>query len=453
MNRRDKYQTIIRFTIVLIALLLGIAAAYGQDAAPQQPAVDEKTQTTIIDSVTAALNDVYVFPDVAKKMEQLVRNNLKEGKYKKIKLLPDFIAQLTGDLQSVSHDRHLHLEMPRSQDQNGAPALTPDEERKRQLEQLRKDNYGFRKVEILPGNVGYIDFRYFAETSFGDPATTAIAAMNFLAHTDAIIFDLRQNGGGSPSMIQLISSYLFEEPVHLNTFYIRKTDETQQFWTQGHVVGPKMTEVPVYVLTSSATFSGAEEFTYNLKNLKRGTIIGEVTGGGAHPVNIQDFPTLHISLSLPYGRAINPITKTNWEGTGVTPDINVPADQALTVARIEALKKILEKEQNPTRKEQLAWAMKSLDVEKNPVTLDAKMLASFEGSFGPRRIFLENSSLYYQRESRPKFLLVPMGDDTFQLVGLDNFRIRFNRGTGGEVTELVGMYDDGRTDVNPRSNK
>ena len=277
--------------------------------------------------------------------------------------------------------------------------------------------------------------------------------MNFLAHTDAVIFDLRQNGGGSPSMIQLISSYLFEEPVHLNTFYIRKTDETQQFWTQGHVVGPKMTEVPVYVLTSSATFSGAEEFTYNLKNLKRGTIIGEVTGGGAHPVNIQDFPTLHISLSLPYGRAINPITKTNWEGTGVTPDINVPADQALTVARIEALKKILEKEQNPTRKEQLAWAMKSLDVEKNPVTLDAKMLASFEGSFGPRRIFLENSSLYYQRESRPKFLLVPMGDDTFQLVGLDNFRIRFNRGTGGEVTELVGMYDDGRTDVNPCSNK
>jgi hypothetical protein len=453
MNRRNKYHTITRCTIILIALLLGIAAVYAQNVAPQQPAVDEKTQTAIIDSVTAALNDAYVFPDVAKKMEQLVRNNLKEGKYKKIKLLSEFTDQLTSDLQSVSHDKHLLFQMPRSQDQNGAPAMTPDEERKRQLEQLRRDNYGFRKVEILPGNIGYLDFRYFAETSFGEAAATAIAAMNFLAHTDAIIFDMRQNGGGNPSMIQLISSYLFEEPVHLNTFYIRKTDETQQFWTQGHVVGPKMTAVPVYVLTSSATFSGAEEFTYNLKNLKRGTIIGEVTGGGAHPVNIQDFPTLHISLQLPYGRAINPITKTNWEGTGVTPDINVPADQALTVARIEALKKIMDKEQNPTRKKQLAWALKSLDLEKNPVTLDAKTLASFEGSFGPRRIFLENSSLYYQRESRPKFRLVPMGDDTFQLVGLDNFRIRFNRGTGGEVTELVGMYDDGRTDVNPRSNR
>ena len=161
-----------------------------------------------------------------------------------------------------------------------------------ELAQLRRENFYFERVERLDGNVGYLDFRQFVDARLA--GATAVAAMNFLSNCDAIIIDLRQNGGGEPSMIQLLTSYFFDEPKHINSFYVRYSDSIEQFWTQAYVPGKKMPDVPLYVLTSSYTFSGAEEFTYNLKNLKRATIIGETTGGGAHPVSDRYFPTLNV---------------------------------------------------------------------------------------------------------------------------------------------------------------
>ena len=324
--------------LILLLCLIGMQT-FGQQPTGQNPALDPRSRASIIDSVSAALRAEYVFPEVATKMEALLRKNLKQGAYEKLTNPDDFASKITEDLQSISHDKHLNVRYIPPGTQRDEVKLSPEERRRLQLAQQRARNFGFQKVEILPGNIGYIDFRYFAEAKDGGP--TAIAAMNFLAHTDAIIFDLRQNGGGNPSMIQLISSYLFEESVHLNSFYIRKGDSTQQFWTQECVEGPRISGIPVYVLTSSSTFSGAEEFSYNLKNLKRGTIIGETTGGGAHPVNLREFPVLNISMAVPYGRAINPITGTNWEGVGVEPDIKAPASKALNVARAEALKELI----------------------------------------------------------------------------------------------------------------
>jgi hypothetical protein len=458
MDLKTRFQYItfnLILSVITCLVLTGFVfqTAYGQFNAENMPTVDSKAQAAIIDSVSKVLNEVYVFPDVAKNMEKLIRKNLKDGKYKKITNLVEFSELLTRDLRSVSHDKHLGVRPLPPRDPNSAARPSPEEERKQRIEQYRKDNFGFKKVELLPGNIGYIDFRRFVDAGFGGAGATAIAAMNFLAYADAIIFDMRQNGGGSPSMIQLISSYLFEEPVHLNSFYIRKTNETQQFWTQGHVEGPKMTDIPVYVLTSSYTFSGAEEFTYNLKNMKRATIIGETTGGGAHPVEGRVFENLNVLLRVPFGRAVNPITKTNWEGTGIEPHIKVPADQALNVARIEATKALMENEKDETRKKQLSWALKGLEVEKNPVKLDQKSLEVYAGVYGSRKIWLEKGTLYYQREDRPKYRLIPMGDDTFMLDGLDYFRMKFNKDKSGKVVEIIGMYDNGDTDSNPRSDK
>lgn len=168
---------------------------------------------------------------------------------------------------------------------------------------------------------------------------TVVAAMNFLGNVDAIIFDLRDNGGGDPKMIALIASYLFDEVTHLNDLYNRKEDSTTQFWTLPYVPGKRLTGKPAFVLTSHGTFSGGEEFTYDLKELKRATVIGETTGGGAHPVSghrIDD----HFMIGVPFARAINPVSKTNWEGTGVEPDVKVPADTALEVARKMAAEQI-----------------------------------------------------------------------------------------------------------------
>jgi C-terminal processing protease CtpA/Prc len=158
------------------------------------------------------------------------------------------------------------------------------------------------------------------------------AAMTFLAGTRAMIIDLRQNGGGSPRMVALVASYLFDRRTHLNDLWTRSTDATEEFWTQDSVAGRRFGgEKPVFVLTSARTFSGGEEFTYDLKTLKRATIVGETTGGGAHPVRGRRIDD-HFMIGVPFARAVNPVTHTNWEGVGVEPDTKVPAADALTTA-------------------------------------------------------------------------------------------------------------------------
>ncbi len=260
-------------------------------------------------------------------MDEALRAHQQRGDYDAVTDGDAFAALLTNQLQEVSHDKHLRVsyspyKLPA--DQNG-----PSQDEARFRQQLERTNCGFEKVEILPRNIGYLKFNLF-----GDPAfcgATAIAAMNFLAHVDAVIFDLRENGGGNPEMIALISTYLFDKPTHLNDLYNRKENATTQYWTLPFVPGNRLADKPAFVLTSKATFSGAEEFTYDLKNLKRATIVGETTGGGAHPVaghRIDD----HFMIGVPYARAVNPISKTNWEGTGVKPDIPVKASEALNAA-------------------------------------------------------------------------------------------------------------------------
>ena len=298
--------------------------------------IDAATRTHVIDGAVAQLNESYVFPETAKKMAEAVKARQKKGEYDTITDGDAFAKVLTDNFQEVSHDKHLRV--------NFSPAPMPDrpagppdaEERSRYRKDMERMNCGFDKVEILSGNVGYLKFNFFADPEVCGP--TAVAAMNFLANVDAIIFDLRENGGGDPKMIAFISTYLFSEPTHLNDLWERKGDATHQYWTLPYVPGKRLDGKPAYVLTSKQTFSGAEEFSYNLKNLKRATIIGETTGGGAHPVSghrIDD----HFMIGVPFARAINPISKTNWEGTGVEPDVKVaPADALATAQKLAAEK-------------------------------------------------------------------------------------------------------------------
>jgi C-terminal processing protease CtpA/Prc len=157
--------------------------------------------------------------------------------------------------------------------------------------------------------------------------------MSQAADAAAIIFDVRHNGGGEPETVALVTSYVFgSEPVHLNSLYWRIPDRTDDFYTDPRVQGTKFGPTkPVFVLTSSHTFSAAEEFTYNLQTRKRATIVGETTGGGAHPGDMVSLP-FGLTVFVPNGRAINPITHTNWEGTGVKPDVAIPAETALETA-------------------------------------------------------------------------------------------------------------------------
>ncbi len=297
--------------------------------------IDSAKRKKVIDGVSDSLNEYYIDAAVAQQMGDALKAHEAKGDYNAISDGDTFASQMTKDLQAVSHDKHLRVNFNSFK----APPRrdpTPEDEA-RFHKQMERDNCAFDKVEILPNNIGYIKFDGFMDAGFCGP--TVVAAMGFVAHTDALIFDLRQNGGGQPAMVTMIASYLFDKPTHLIDIYNRKEDKTTQNWTLSYLPGQRMPTQPVFVLTSKRTFSGAEEFAFDLKNQKRAVIVGETTGGGAHPVSghlVADY----FMVGVPFAKSLDPVTKTNWEGTGVEPDVKVPAADALETAEKLALEKI-----------------------------------------------------------------------------------------------------------------
>ena len=338
-----------RFTAVAALALLAPLDASAQGAVAPG---DLGTPRAIVAATVEKLKAHYVFPDVAAQVEVALRKKVRSDRT--IANADDaraFAQQLTAELQSVAHDKHLRVAYSEAVlPQRTAAAPTAEEEASLRG-RMERGNHGVERVEHLPGNIGYIDLRVFAPLQWS--AETLSAAMTLVAGTDALVIDLRKNGGGDPSTVAFISSYLFDTRTHLNSLYFREGDRTEQFHTLDWVPGRRFGQnKPVYVLTSSRTFSGAEEFTYNLKNLKRATIVGETTGGGANPGDL--FPLdAHFEIFVPTGRAVSPITHTNWEGTGVAPDVKAGADDAFAVARMLALKKLAGAQTQPERKAQL----------------------------------------------------------------------------------------------------
>lgn len=440
----------IRWLVIIAAVLaLWVSLALGQE--PKAPALDAAKKQAIVDEIAGLLNKNYIFAETAKKMEEQIRGRLKSGGYDALAAAPEFAQAVAKDLFDVSKDRHIGFAFNPEVAANIRRLQSRSEDevkqaRERGLLASRRDNFGFRKVERLPGNIGYLDFRVF--DSPDQAGATAVAAMNFLAYCDAIIVDLRQNGGGDPAQIQLISSYFFRQPAHLNDLYYRALDTTENYWTLPYVPGPKAVDADLYVLTSAWTFSGAEEFTYNMKNLKRATVIGETTGGGAHPTDAMIVQEDYI-LRVPIARAINPVSKTNWEGTGVTPDIAVPATQAFDRAYAMAVEKLAAKAADPERKAEFEWILAGEKAKQTPPQVDAKILKTYAGVYGERKITFENGALFYQRTG-PKYRLIPMTATLFALDGLDSFRVEFVI-KDGKAVELMGLYDNGERDPSPRT--
>jgi hypothetical protein len=353
----------IKVLITTVFICTSAQILFGQEPAnPPDRTIDAATRTQVIDAILNRLNEAYVFPETAKKMEASIRERVSRKEYDQITSARSFAELLTSHLQAVSKDKHLRVRYSHEPIPVRPPRREPTAE---EHEVARREfgwlNNGFNRVERLRGNIGYLEFAAFFDPEFG--ADTVAAAMNFLAGTDALIIDLRSNGGGNPEMVALICSYLFgPEPVHLNDLYWREGNRTEEFWTRKELSGKRYLNRDIYVLTSKRTFSGAEEFTYNLQNLKRATIIGETTGGGAHPGGGFRAHE-HFMVFVPSGRAINPITKTNWEGTGVKPDIEVPANQAQVVAQLMALKRSVTTLSNPDFKSGVQREIERLEKE------------------------------------------------------------------------------------------
>jgi tetratricopeptide (TPR) repeat protein len=332
---RIKKTDVIRFYLILVFAVLNTGNLFAQEGDTELSKSEIKE---FVENASQKLIEQYVYKEIGENVAEYITKRFQEGAYDTILTAKSFEQIMTDELQSISHDKHMRVRIRRTSPQRRSGSDPILDQYIRTLES-QEENYGFHKVEILESNIGYIDFRYFASPfAAGD---RVVAVMSFLKYTDAIIFDLRKNGGGNPEMIQLMCSYLFDEKVHLNSLFWREGDQTVEYWTLDQIDGERMPDVPVFVLTSHYTFSGAEEFTYNLKTRNRAIIIGETTGGGANPGGMQPI-TERFGMFIPTGRAINPVTGINWEGTGVEPDVKVEADSALAVARRKAMLKVKE---------------------------------------------------------------------------------------------------------------
>jgi retinol-binding protein 3 len=328
--------------IALAAVLAPAAVAQSTGEQPDMT-IDGAMRSRVIEQVLRRLDEGYVFPKKAAEMARAIRERAKLGGYDRIVSAGALADTLTRDLRAISHDLHLEVVYQSRGVQDEVPDAEPSAEVIQERATLaRRINYGFERVERLSGNVGYLEIRSF-DIDPGAVDSVLAAAMNFLANTDALIIDVRRNGGGDPRRVAAVCSYLLPPNRLINKFYWRPQNRWDEFRT-GPVSGRHYgTTRPVYVLTSDQTFSGAEEFAYDVQTQRRGEVVGDTTGGGAHPGGMRSV-TEHFGVWIPSGRAVNPVTGSNWEGTGVRPDVPAEAAAALRTAHLRALERLLKSE-------------------------------------------------------------------------------------------------------------
>ena len=339
---------------------------------PDDPALADEVlpPREIVETALILLRRNYVFPDLAEQAATAVEARLAAGEYDDLGE-PALAERLTGQLNEICHDKHLAVRtMPprRARDEpGGPPGRRPVRQEiggpRRDGWDRRPHNYGIFRAERLDGNIGYLDVRGVPGPEEAGPVIAA--AMELIGGTYALIIDLRQNHGGSPNAVVLWCSYFFPDAsTHLNDIFHADTGETRQFWSLAYLPGPRYLDRPVYVLTSAETFSGGEDFAYTLQAQGRAEVIGEATGGGAHPT--RGIPiSATMGIAVPHARSVNPVTGTNWQGTGVIPDTAAPAAAAYDVAYRKALQHVLSITVPPPIAEEAREALAALPAEES----------------------------------------------------------------------------------------
>lgn len=424
--------------LLAVLALLPIAPA---DAAPE-PAPGDRS--SVVDRVAKTIETKYHDPKRASDIAQALRKASRSGRFRGLRRPEEWAAGVSKFL--AGFDRHFNVRFA------PVPPGTKEVEaghrdRESYLAAARRSNFGFEKVERRTGNVGYLRLRSFEDASLAGGA--AAAAMTFLENTDALIIDLRRNGGGDPGMVQLLASYFFEDnQTHLNNLYWRPRNFTRQLWTLSYVPGKRRPKVPLFILTSRATGSAAEAFAYHLQALERATVIGTKTAGAANPGDM--FRVGDFALFISTGRAINPVTETNWEGTGVTPDVAIAADAALEEALRLAWTQLLAAPPSPDAERELTWALEELAVKRTPIALEGAAASTYVGVFGVNTITLADGVLYFQRRARAPVEMIPVGRDRFMPRGQSDFRLVFDRSEKGKSVRLRAQWGDGFEETSAR---
>jgi len=427
-----------------VALVSSASIAVAQ-ASPNTSTVrlDATKRRAVVDTLGERLRRHYVDADTAAMIADRVRARLTAGAYDTITSPARFAEALTVDLRSVNGDRHLNVTYnPQNPGQRpgplgirmGAPSTTippvgptptgPG------TDAARRANYSLGRLDVLPGNVGYLDIRGFAGAAGVVGAVKA--ALEYLQGTDAIIFDLRRNGGGSPFSVNLIISHFTNgDTLPSLTVRNRSGNETFTRYTFASVPGPRRATVPLYVLTSGLTASAGEDFTFVLQNMKRATIVGATTAGAGHNnANLALGEGFNASVS--FTRVMDPKTGAEWERVGVAPDVPVDQARALDVAHALALKTIAANEPDARRRRVLDLTRETVEAQASPRAVPVATLAAYVGEYeGGRTLAVDGTRLTFSpRPGAPPEALVALGDSTFAMGAV---RLSFDRDAGGRA--------------------
>ena len=415
-----------RIASCLLALIFSMFTFLAHGHAESTPMLDRDKITEIVNKVAELIQRFYIYEDVGNRISEDIKCKLGRGDYNGFKNIQRLTSRLTQDIQAVNGDKH--LQVLRFKEGTNAE----DEGRV-----SKKDNYGFKKVEMMVGGIGYIDLREFSHPSSAGP--TARSAMHFLANSKALIIDLRNNGGGWSEMATLLSSYLFKNPVLLSTGLTRYNNTSEETWTH-YVEGPDFSGIPVFILMGKRSFSSAEWLAYQLQAMKRATIVGEVSKGGAHGIEYFNERELGISIKVSTTRSINPVTGKDWEKVGVVPDIRIAEDRALEAACAAGLDTLITNSKNILDKELMQFYKTLFRGRSNPTDVSDTVLREYVGiyendEYGAKIELQNGKPLLAVQGGGPTLSMIPLERDKFELPG--DYLLEMDRGPDQKIRKIT----------------
>lgn len=431
-------------TLAAIAVILFPLVSLAQG---QQPTMPNATKYDVLENICSTIDNYYVFPEKAKVISDHLRKQNKARKYNS-KLTPEaFVNQIMGDIRSVHVDRHLRIVFD--------PELESDiikfnSSSKGQLDIAEKDillekakNFNFRKLEVLPANIGYIEFTGFSKFSAA-ASETMRAAMQFVANTDALIIDLRNNFGGDGKLAGEMLSYFF--PTRTRTG--RSFNRLENTWTDNFIenetaiTGGLLLTMPIYILTSSRTFSAAEGFAYTLQSFGKATIVGTTTRGGAHLTRSFSLGNGFVGF-IPYLRGENAITSTDWEGNGVTPDILADEENSLITAQTEILNRKLASLVDDEERRKIRWLVNFYKSKSTKIELADDEVSNLVGKFSEFEVTANGNQLLFQDVNNHKTseALIPITETLFQF--RKDYQVEFLLDAKGVCNAIRMYWSDG----------
>lgn len=414
--------------------------------------LSNEIKKAVVENLGELLLTGYVFADLGQKMATFTQAQFSEGLYDRSLKASVFAEILTNDLRKCSHDLHLLLIYNPAEAEAIEKKALEDPHSERYEDDwwsiVKSDNFGIPKIEYLQGNIGYVKIIYFPPASLA--GSLVVSTMQFLSQADALIFDLRECHGGDPFTVQLFESYLFSEhkkPKLLITKHTPKEvdPESQQIWTLPYIPGTRLPDIPVYILTSTETFSGGEDMTYTLKHHNRATIIGEKTKGGAHPIEKMSVGHGFV-LIMPNAYPEHPVTKSNWEGKGVKPHIDVQQEQALGYAHQHSLETLRDSADTSLRKHELNWHIQRIKPDYQPIHVSEEILKRYEGEYRGWRVSFTEGQLYLTApggSGRTK--MSPISETIF--TADPDYNVRFELGEDGNANALIWLAKSSEAEI------